>query len=165
MPFEFMATDVTSPRCEVMVRIQTPETRSQNLIVLSLEPLTMRLPIGFKITLETARWCPLNVLTTWPVVKSWRRTILSYPPETTWLYIKRKEKNNESHTVRIETDFNENSTDGRVITYTCRMVFHRVNIAGMTTKRRPTGSLGSSDIPNLDRRISTRTCHRSSCLI
>ena len=55
VPFEFMATDVTSPKCEVIVRIQTPETRSQNLIVLSFEPLTIKLPIGFKMTLDTAR--------------------------------------------------------------------------------------------------------------
>lgn len=54
VPLEFISTDVTSPKCDVIVRIQSPETISQNLMVLSFEPLIMRLPRGLKIVLETA---------------------------------------------------------------------------------------------------------------
>jgi len=54
VPFEFMATDVTSPKCDVTVLTHTPETKSQNLIVISFDPLTIRLPRGLTMTLETA---------------------------------------------------------------------------------------------------------------
>ena len=54
VPFEFMATDVTSPKCEVTVLMHTPDTKSQNLIVMSFDPLTTKFPGGLTMTLETA---------------------------------------------------------------------------------------------------------------
>lgn len=54
VPLEFISTDVTSPRCDWMVRIHKPETISQNFIVLSFDPVIIKLPNGLNIVFVTA---------------------------------------------------------------------------------------------------------------
>jgi len=76
-PPGFTDTDVTSPKCELRVLMQSPELMSQNLIVRSFDPEMIKFPNGLKTTLEIEDWCPLNDLTIRPVSTSKNFTFVS----------------------------------------------------------------------------------------